>query len=126
MRTAFRRTSVPVLLLALPTSGCYHWGGAPAPGPGGAQRVPNPVRITRADGSIVILHDAFVSNDSIVGYFGDSPDRRQRAAVAVAQVRRVEGREIDVLMTTATSTLVTLTVLVVAGIAILAVAFGGT
>ena len=119
MHARFRRSAALVGLFALATSGCYQWDGARVPGPGGAQRMTNPARVTLADGSVVVLHDAIVSNDSIVGYAGDRPGERERTAVAVSQVRKVEDRELNFPQTVVAATLATLAAVVLVSITIL-------
>ena len=121
MRSSSRSAVSAVLLAALFTSGCFGWGTQPTPAPSSTQRLPDPVRITRVDTSTLLLRDAAVSGDSIVGYAGD----RQRVAVALADVRKVEGQEVDFLKTAGTSFVVTLLIGVVTTAVVLASLLSG-
>ena len=106
MRISSRSAVSVVLLAAFFTSGCFGWGTQPTPAPSSTQRLPDPARITRLDTSTLILRDAAVSGDSIVGQSGD-----QRVAVALADVRKVEGQEVDFLKTAGTSFVVSIVVI---------------
>jgi len=86
------RPHVRLLPLLLCVAGCHTWQHRdvanlrPAPAPivfSGSY----PVRVTRPDGSKIVLKHAEVVGDSVVGDVGSRP---RRAAVAVADVRRLE------------------------------------
>ena len=87
----------PLLLLLLCLPGCHSWQrrdvaqlhAAPTPTISGSQ----PVRVTHAGGSRIVLNRAEVVGDSVVGEVGTRP---HRAAVAVADVRRLEERHVSV------------------------------
>jgi hypothetical protein len=115
MRIPSRSAVSVVLLAALFTSGCFGWGTQPTPTLSSTQRLPDPVRVTRLDTSTLILRDAAVSGDSIVGHSGD-----QRVAVALADVQKVEGQEVDFLKTAGTSFMVTLVIVGVTAAVVLA------
>ena len=91
-RIAARRLA---LLLLLP--GCHTWQRrdvanlrpAPAPTISGS----HPVRLTHAGGSKTVLNRAEVVGDSVVG---EVERRPRRAAVAVADVHRLEERHVSV------------------------------
>ena len=111
MRPSSRRKLCLAVSLAVLTSGCYGWGGRRTPEPSSTQALPNPVRV-RTDDAALVLHDATVSGDSLVGYLGDAPAARQRTAVALADVRKIEEREVSFLKTAGTSFLVTIGVVI--------------
>lgn len=84
-----RRTIILVLLASL-TSACVAWQATPMSGPGiAAEDVPSRVRVTRADGTMVVLRDAVLRADSITGYGeGGAP-----AGVALSDVQTLEARQ---------------------------------
>ena len=92
MRRPHLRPLLP--LLCLPS--CHSWQRrdvaqlqvTPAAAISGA----HPVRVTHAGGSQIVLNRAEVVGDSVVGEVGTRP---RRAAVAVADVRRVEERRVS-------------------------------
>jgi type IV pilus biogenesis protein CpaD/CtpE len=100
-----RRPMVVLVLLLLSVSGCVSWGNQPTPAPSSSQRLPDPVRVTRNDQSVLTLDDAAVSGDSIVGYAGSD---RVRTAVALADVRTMQARKTDFLATVGVTTAITL------------------
>lgn len=119
MRPARRRNLTFVLLPALFATGCYGWSGKPTPTPESTQQLPDPVRITRNDAATLVLREATVSGDSIVGYTEGSPETRQRVAIALTEVERVQGREVSFVKTAGTSFAITLVVGIIAiGVAV--------
>lgn len=93
MFTKSPRSVIALLLLASMTlSGCQGWRAQTNP-PSGAQ-LPNPARITRTDESMLVLRNAAVSHDSIVGQVGRS-GATERVAVPLSQVRRIDARRMD-------------------------------
>jgi hypothetical protein len=90
------RPRVRSLLLLLCLPGCHTWQRrdvaqlqpAAAPTISGS----HPVRVTHAGGSKLVLNRAEVVGDSVVGEVGK---RSERAAVAVADVRRLEERRVS-------------------------------
>jgi hypothetical protein len=64
------------------------------------QQLPNPLRVTRADHSVLVLRDAVISGDSVVGFAGPE---HARAAVALADVRTLQTRKLDILGTAGTA-----------------------
>jgi hypothetical protein len=81
-----------VLLASMTLSGCHGWRSQTNP-PSGAQ-LPDPARITRTDASVVVLRDAAVSRDSIVGQV-DRSGGTERVAIPLSQVRRIDARGMD-------------------------------
>jgi hypothetical protein len=81
-----------VFLASMTLSGCHGWRSRTNP-PSGAQ-LPNPARITRTDESVLVLRDAAVSHDSIVGQ-ADRSGEAERVAIPLSQVRRIDARGVD-------------------------------
>ena len=123
MRGARRKIAV-VLSLAVFASGCFGWAGKRTPEPASTQRLPDPVRITRTDASTIVLRDAAVSGDSIVGYTSGSAETRQRVAVALRDVRTMEAKEVAFLRTAGLSFAVTIVAAAAAVVLVLA-SWGG-
>lgn len=76
---------------ALPLGGCVSWEKQPSPAPARSGFVKR-VRLTQTDGTVVVLEDAIVQGDSIVG---TRPQTTWRAAVALADVKKTEIRRVD-------------------------------
>jgi len=94
--TISRRPLLALLPLVLAVSGCAAWGRQPTPEPSSSRRLPDLLRVTRNDESIVVVEDAVVSGDSIVGYAGRD---HARTAVALADVRTMQARRTDFMAT---------------------------
>ena len=77
--------------------GCVHWTGVPVDA---ALERRATLRLRLRDGSSVIVREAEVSADSIVGIPWGSAPRGSRIAVARTQVERVDVGETDELRTT--------------------------
>lgn len=89
---AFRRMLLPLVLLSA-LSACQGWNGhrlRPEP-----RELPSPLRVTMTDGSRLVVWNAEVARDSLVGLVGKRPEERTRAAVPLSQVRRTEARGVD-------------------------------
>jgi len=110
-----RRPLLVLLPLVVSVSGCISWGQQPTPEPSSSRKLPDPVRLTRRDQSVMTLEDAMVSGDSIVGYAGRD---RVRIAVALADVQTMQGQKTNFFATVGLTTAITLAI---AGIAVLAV-----
>ena len=87
-----RRLALP-LLVALAAPGCVTYTSHRVPEPSSRERLPNPVRVTRSDASTVLLFDAAMAADSVVGYTGGGSASGQRVAVARSDVRMLEARK---------------------------------
>jgi hypothetical protein len=87
-----RRPLLALLPLVVSVSGCFSWGTYPTPAPSSSQRLPDPVLLTRHDQSRLILHEAMVYGDSIVGYEG--PETLP-TTVALSDVRTMQARKKD-------------------------------
>jgi hypothetical protein len=86
-------------LLLGSAGGCTAWHAQPGPVPRvAAASRGDRLRIVRNDDRVVEIADARLVGDSIVGSGGTPPGR---IAIAVADVRRVEARRPDALLTTA-------------------------
>lgn len=80
--------------LALSAGACHSWNAqtSPAPDVVAARNGRGTLRVTRRDQSVIVLTNAQVVGDSIVGTAGSPP---QRAAVAVSDVERVDTRSVN-------------------------------
>ena len=93
-RSATRpRISVGVFVFVALTAGCKTWVPESA-----KERVlpatqQGPVRVTRADSTIVILTDVEVTGDSLIGFAQEDPSHR--VAIPLSDVRNVEKRELN-------------------------------
>ena len=91
-----RRSHLRPLLLLLYLPGCHSWQRRDVaqlrPDQAPASSGSHPVRVTHAGGSKIVLNRAEVVGDSVVGEVGK---RSERAAVAVADVRRLEERRVS-------------------------------
>lgn len=83
------RTSARCLVLVL-LAGCTSWHPRTSPSPGSHTAYDHPVRVVRKDHSDVVLREAYVIGDSLVGRAGET-----RAAVALSDIERVDERELS-------------------------------
>lgn len=97
----FRRALTAACSMVL-LGGCVTWREQPNPLPSVRRTLDGPVRITRRDGSAVVLDGADERGDSILGV---SKTGRRRVAVPAEQVARVQQRRPNVLGTLALVTL---------------------
>lgn len=81
------------------------------------QELPDPLRVTRKDHSVLMLRDAVVSGDSVVGFAGPE---HVRVAVALADVRSLQQKKVDILGTVGTAAAVYLVATTAAILVILA------
>lgn len=86
-----RFRAIATLVLAFSAAGCHSWHAQTSPTPDAisTQAGRGPVRVTRRDHSQLVLVNAQVMGDSIVGQAGSPP---QRTAVAMADVERIDTR----------------------------------
>jgi hypothetical protein len=106
-----RRRFLALLPLVISVSGCTTWGQRPMPEASSSASLPSPVRVTHNDQSVLVMEDAVVSGDSIVGYAGRD---HVRTAVAVADVRSMQARKTDFMATVGLTAAVTLAAAVLA------------
>lgn len=89
MLTKFPRAVVGFIFLAsMVLSGCQGWRAQTNPTPGA--QLANPARVTRTDGSVVVMRDAAVSRDSVAG-----TGEAGRVAIPLSEVRSIEARRMD-------------------------------
>ena len=119
--TLRRRACLLLLLLPLFASGCMMWGAHRLPEAGSGQRLPDPVRLTLANGATLVLHDPILSADSVVGYV----DGRERSAVALAEVRQAQARKTNFVGTAGVAFIATLTAAAVVTVLVLSAVWGG-
>lgn len=120
------RTALLALCLLASVAGCATTASLPP----SAGAVPErPVRLVRKDGAVFLLQNARVTGDSVIGEAGET---RTRVAVALSDVRQLEGVEEDNAAlrgmrgaATAGRSVLTVVGLFVAMIVILTVAGGG-
>jgi hypothetical protein len=70
-----RRPLLALLPLVISVSGCVAWRQQPTPEPLSSRRLPDALRVTRNDQSVVLMEDAAVLGDSLVGYVGGNRAR---------------------------------------------------
>jgi len=89
-----RYRSLAVSALLLSTAACHSWRPQTTPAPQVVEQMNGrgTVRILRRDQSVMVLSEPRVEGDSIVGTVGTPP---QRAAVAVADVQRIDTRRVS-------------------------------
>jgi len=89
-----RRPALAAILFALSTAACHSWRPQATPTPQSIEQMNgrSTVRILRRDRSLLVLAGPRVAGDSIVGTAGTPP---QRAAVAMADVERIETRKVS-------------------------------
>lgn len=94
MKFPTRPARRPILALCclLALGACTTWEEQSAPAPAAAGREIRAVRLTLDDGFSMVLENAVVRGDSIVG---TPPDRSVQTAVALADVKKAEIRRID-------------------------------
>jgi hypothetical protein len=111
------------LLLAIPLAAalgaCSTWKPAPMPAPSRDEAMSGPVRVTRTEGSRVVLDFVKVDRDSLVGNAHAEP--HGRVAIPAAEVRRMERRRVSA---AATGALVLLSL--AAAVAVVAAFFSHT
>ena len=90
MRVRSQLIAVPLLLL---TTACTTWS-RPAP-PGAALTVMNarPIRIARTVHSTIVLRNASVQNDSLIGTADDGSNAR--VAIPISEIQDVSEQRID-------------------------------
>jgi hypothetical protein len=89
-----RATSRTALGCLIALSACTTWEGAPPPPPAPSARdeIRGPIRVVRADGFAVVLHDAHVTGDTLYGY---REGTGTRMAVPLPEVVTTQRRRID-------------------------------
>ena len=79
-------------MLAL-LSGCSTWKHTPlAAGDPLAISSERPIRVTRTDRSILVLQDARIEGDSVIGSIGNPP---MRHAVALSAIQSIDQRQVS-------------------------------
>lgn len=111
---SIRRLILPLVLLCSLTA-CHSWQREPLAGPSPRQ-LPSPARLTMTDGTTRILWAAAVERDSVVGLVGSEPGRRTRAAVALAEVRRIQGSRVDFAISAGAAVVVSLLLIYLYGL----------
>ena len=86
------RCVVGLILASTLLSGCHGWRPQANPTPGA--QLPNPARVTRTDGSVLVLRGAAVSQDSITGT-AERSGGAGRVAIPLSQVRSIDARGMD-------------------------------
>jgi len=102
-----RRSSLLVAVLAVTATACQGWHTVATPAGGGSLegnpelvRVtstmgcgPHPTRSCIAATGTVTLYNPRITGDSLIGYYDSA--QRERAAIAVSDITKVEARKID-------------------------------
>jgi hypothetical protein len=95
-RSRVRRLAV-ALPLAAALGACTTWSRRPVPAPAADEFYGGPVRVTRMEGSPVLLDNVTVGRDSVVGREHAAP--HSRVAIPARDVRLVEARRVNPLRT---------------------------
>lgn len=87
------RHLILAIIWFLASAGCSSWQGKTFD-PGVAPTISgaDPVRATRYDGTVVVLHRVHLTADSLFGDFGNPP---RRLAISLSDIRRLEERRIS-------------------------------
>ncbi|HEX8906250.1 MAG TPA: hypothetical protein VF771_15480 [Longimicrobiaceae bacterium] len=118
-----RRFFACSLAAALALSACTSWRPQTAPAPEVVAAHGNgSVRVLRRDMSTIELRNPQVLGDSIVGEAGDPP---RRAAIAIADVQRIDVRRVSATRTGGLTLAVLVVASAVAVVAVLAAVLGG-
>lgn len=84
------RSGLLAVLILSVVQGCSSWTQQPlTAGVAPVVSTERPVRVTRANGSMMVLTHPYLAGDSLVGEVGDPP---QRAALPLRDIQRVEER----------------------------------
>ena len=89
----FARRPIAFVVLIVHLSGCYSWRALPTQEP--LPRKEDRVRVSRTSGPPVVLYEAQVMNDSLVGA-PDVPGARQRLAIAWSDVIAIRAYRLNV------------------------------
>ena len=90
IRVRSQLIAIPLLLL---TTACMTWGRQEAPGTVLSRAEMKPIRIARTDHSTIVLKDASVQNDSLIGTADDGS--YARVAIPISEIRGVSEQRID-------------------------------
>jgi hypothetical protein len=93
MRLPLSRLRRLALALPLALGACVTWAQRPTTSPRGEQFFAGPVRVTRGDGTPILLDSVTVRADSVVGREQAPP--HARVAIPAGEVRAVEARRTD-------------------------------
>ncbi len=100
---------IAILTLGAFLQACMRWGTKPLePARFDGTTPDRQVRVTLADGGILVVKNPFISGDSLVWLRAisdepagsDAPPREQRQGIALAQIRSVQVRQVDAAKTT--------------------------
>ena len=100
---------IAILTLGAFLQACMRWGTKPLePARFDGANPDRQVRVTLADGGILVVRNPFISGDSLVWLrpvadepaAGDAPPREQRQGIPLAQIGSVQVREVDAAKTT--------------------------
>lgn len=110
----FYRINV-LLLIAASASGCFEFRNQPvATAPKTVNRAPPEVRITRHDGSLVIVERPTMAGDTIVGLVRNSERTTDAIRIPLNDVRAIASPRVSVLRTTVATVAVAIGALAVA------------
>jgi hypothetical protein len=120
-----RRLILSALALALlGATACFGYSYRPEPlAKTLAGELPNPLRLTRLDGTHVTLYDAQLAGDTLVGW--NEPEQTARFIRYIVQVPVADVREVRVRAVDPGLTLLVWTAVPLAGLVVLVIANGG-
>lgn len=92
-----------VLFILLTVGACHSWSPTQVPAPARPlEGNPQEARVTRTDGSVILLRSPFVKGDTLVGFTDlRAASTADRVAIPVAEIRTVQTRKVNILGTTA-------------------------
>lgn len=88
-----RLRALAVMLPLASLGACHSWNGRPIAQPEPDRILAGPVRVTRTDGSRVVLASVRMDRDSLFGNEQASP--HGRVAIPISSVRTVEARRVN-------------------------------
>jgi hypothetical protein len=85
------------ILVLIVFSNCRTWSRIGTPQEAVIRSQAQPIRVTKSDLSVVVLQSPMIVSDSLIGTLVD--DSHARVAIAMADVRSVETRQVSALHT---------------------------
>lgn len=92
-----------VLSILLAVGACHTWSPTQVPAPAlPLEGNPQEARVTRTDGSVILLRSPFVKGDTLVGFTDlRAANTADRVAIPVAEIKTVQTQKVNIFGTTA-------------------------